>query len=117
MAGLLCKELMIRGDEQRQPSAEQNLLIASLDHLSRTEELQALLRATDWDLVVTNEARRMSAHPTGGEIRPVVPKVVISTGNTLLNATACVAFVVGLACDAKFANVNRCGASPMSRLV
>ncbi len=108
MAGLLCKELMIRGDVERclviapgslveqwqdelwqkfaldfriltrdmieaansgNPFAEQNLLIARLDHLARNEELQARLRATDWDLVIVDEAHKMSAHYTGGEIR------------------------------------------------
>lgn len=108
MAGLLCKELMIRGDVERclviapgslveqwqdelwqkfaldfriltremieaassgNPFAEHNLLIARLDHLARNDELQARLRATDWDLVIVDEAHKMSAHYTGGEIR------------------------------------------------
>jgi superfamily II DNA or RNA helicase len=108
MAGLLCKELMIRGDVERclviapgslveqwqdelsqkfalgfgiltrdmieaassgNPFAEQSLLIARLDHLSRSDDLQAKLRATDWDLVIVDEAHKMSAHYVGGEIR------------------------------------------------
>ena len=108
MAGLLCKELMIRGDVERclviapgslveqwqdelwqkfsldfrlltrdmieaassgNPFAEQPLLIARLDHLSRNDDLQAKLRATEWDLVIVDEAHKMSAHYIGGEIR------------------------------------------------
>src|SRR6185437_9351402 len=108
MAGLFCKELMIRGDVERclviapgslveqwqdelwqkfalhfeiltrdmieaarsgNPFAERPLLIARLDHLSRNEGLQAKLEATDWDLVVVDEAHKMSAHYVGGEIK------------------------------------------------
>jgi superfamily II DNA or RNA helicase len=108
MAGLFCKELMIRGDVERclviapgslveqwqdelwqkfglsfeiltremietsrsgNPFSEKPLLIARLDHLSRNEELQAKLEATDWDLVVMDEAHKLSAHYTGGEVK------------------------------------------------
>ena len=108
MAGLFCKELMIRGDVERcmviapgslveqwqdelwakfglhfeiltkdmietarsgNPFAERPLLIARLDHLSRNEDLQAKLQATDWDLIVVDEAHKMAAHYTGGEIK------------------------------------------------
>jgi superfamily II DNA or RNA helicase len=108
MAGLLCKELIIRGDVERclviapgslvgqwqdelwdkfgldfkiltkdmiesarsgNPFTEQSLLIARLDHLSRNEALQAKLRASDWDLVIVDEAHKMSAHYVGGEVK------------------------------------------------
>jgi SNF2 family DNA or RNA helicase len=108
MAGLFCKELMIRGDVERclviapgslveqwqdelwqkfglnfeiltkdmieaarsgNPFGEKPLLIARLDHLSRNEELQAKLQATDWDLVIADEAHKMSAHYAGGEVK------------------------------------------------
>jgi superfamily II DNA or RNA helicase len=108
MAGLFCKELMIRGDVERclviapgslveqwqdelwqkfglsfeiltremietsrsgNPFAEKPLLIARLDHLSRNEDLQAKLEATDWDLVIMDEAHKLSAHYTGGEVK------------------------------------------------
>jgi superfamily II DNA or RNA helicase len=108
MAGLFCKELMIRGDVERclviapgslveqwqdelwqkfglnfdiltrdmieaarsgNPFAERPLLIARLDHLSRNEDLQAKLQATDWDLVIVDEAHKMSAHYLGGEVK------------------------------------------------
>ena len=108
MAGLFCKELMIRGDVERclviapgslveqwqdelwqkfglhfeiltkdmieaartgNPFAERSLLIARLDHLSRREDLQATLEASDFDLVVVDEAHKMSAHYIGGEVK------------------------------------------------
>jgi SNF2 family DNA or RNA helicase len=108
MAGLFCKELMIRGDVERclviapgslveqwqdelwqkfglgfdiltkdmidaartgNPFQERPLLIARLDHLSRREDLQAKLEATDWDLIVVDEAHKMSAHYVGGEVK------------------------------------------------
>ncbi len=108
MAGLFCKELMMRGDVERclviapgslvdqwqdelwskfglnfeiltkamfeasrsgNPFVERPLLIARLDHLSRNEDLQAKLEASDWDLVVADEAHKMSAHYVGGEVK------------------------------------------------
>src|SRR5512139_3415158 len=49
---------------------ETNLVIARLDKLSRNEEVQEKLRAPDcrWDLVVCDEAHKMSATFFGGEI-------------------------------------------------
>lgn len=108
MAGLFCKELVIRGDVERcmviapgslveqwqdelrgkfglhfeiltkdmieasrsgNPFAEKPLLIARLDHLSRREDLQTKLSVTDWDLIVVDEAHKMSAHYRGGEVK------------------------------------------------
>jgi superfamily II DNA or RNA helicase len=108
MAGLFCKELMIRGDVERclviapgslveqwqdelwqkfalpfeiltkdmieaarsgNPFGERPLLIARLDHLSRNEDLQAKLAATDWDLIIVDEAHKMAAHYIGGEVK------------------------------------------------
>ncbi len=48
---------------------EMSLVIARLDKMSRDEELQAKLRQTDWDLVVVDEAHKMSASVFGGEIK------------------------------------------------
>ena len=50
---------------------ESDLVIARLDKLARDEELQEKLRAPDcrWDLIVCDEAHKMSATFTGGEIR------------------------------------------------
>jgi SNF2 family DNA or RNA helicase len=109
MAGLLIKELMIRGDLERcliispgslteqwqdelgekfglefelltrdmmaasrtaNPFEQKNLLIARLDQLSRNEEVQERLQAApEWDLVVCDEAHRMSGHVFGDEIK------------------------------------------------
>jgi SNF2 family DNA or RNA helicase len=50
---------------------ENNLVIARLDKLSRNEEVQAKLNAPDcrWDLVVCDEAHKLSATFFGGEIK------------------------------------------------
>jgi len=108
MAGLLIKELLLRGDlkrcmvvspgnlgEQWQDELdsrfglpfeilthdklesartgnwfqENDLVIARLDKLSRDEGLHAKLEQTDWDLIVCDEAHKMSAHFFGGEVR------------------------------------------------
>jgi hypothetical protein len=109
MAGLLIKELMIRGDLERclivapgnlveqwqdelnkkfklafailtrdqietartgNPFAESNRLIARLDMLSRNPALQDRLKAAkDWDLIVCDEAHRLSASVFGAEIK------------------------------------------------
>ena len=110
MAGLLIKELMVRGDLQRClivcPGSlveqwqdelyrrfqlpfeiattdkiesartgnwfeENNLVIARLDKCARDEAVQAKLAAQEcfWDLVVVDEAHKMSATFFGGEIK------------------------------------------------
>ena len=50
---------------------ETNLVIARLDKLSRNEDVQAKLAAPDcgWDLIVCDEAHKMSATFFGGEIK------------------------------------------------
>lgn len=108
MAGLLIRELIVRGDVRRclicapgslteqwqdelwskfqldftimtremvetsrsgNPFAENDLMIVRLDQISRSEELQARLQQTDWDLVVCDEAHKMSASFFGGDLR------------------------------------------------
>lgn len=109
MAGLLIKELALRGDLERclvvapgslveqwqdelgekfdldfailsrdllaasrsgDPFSEHPRLIARLDMLSRGEDLQDLIRsAEEWDLVVCDEAHRMSASFFGAEAK------------------------------------------------
>jgi len=108
MAGLLIRELLIRGDLHRclivcpgslvlqwqeemaqkfhlpfeiltndrieaartgNPFQEIPLLIARLDKLSRDEALQEKLKETDWDLVVVDEAHKLSASFFGGEVK------------------------------------------------
>ncbi|MGI6300535.1 MAG: helicase-related protein [Verrucomicrobiota bacterium] len=49
--------------------AESPLSICRLDKLSRNEDVQEKLKTTDWDLVVCDEAHKMSASFWGGEIR------------------------------------------------
>jgi superfamily II DNA or RNA helicase len=44
------------------------LLIARMDQLSRSDDLKAQLDRADWDLVVVDEAHRMSAHYFGPEL-------------------------------------------------
>ncbi|MFN5922302.1 MAG: DEAD/DEAH box helicase, partial [Pseudanabaena sp.] len=108
MAGLLIRELLMRGDLHRclivcpgslatqwqdelstkfhlpfeilsndrietartgNALAEMPLVIARLDKLSRNDDLQAKLAQTDWDLVVCDEAHKMSASFFGGEVK------------------------------------------------
>jgi SNF2 family DNA or RNA helicase len=108
MAGLLIKELLIRGDlhrcmivcpgnlaEQWQDElyqrfqlpfeiltndklesartgnwfAENPMAICRLDKLSRNEDVQVKLANTDWDLVVCDEAHKMSATFFGTEVK------------------------------------------------
>jgi superfamily II DNA or RNA helicase len=108
MAGLLIKELIVRGDvarcliiapgslvEQWQDELDQkfnlqfdiltndglqaartgnwfrehHLCLCRLDKLSRNEDVQDKLIAADWDLVVVDEAHKMSATYFGSEIK------------------------------------------------
>jgi SNF2 family DNA or RNA helicase len=49
--------------------SEMPLVIARLDKLSRDDNLQAKLGQTDWDLVICDEAHKLSASFFGGEIK------------------------------------------------
>jgi SNF2 family DNA or RNA helicase len=60
---------MIEAARTGNPFAERPLLIARLDHLSRNEDLQTKLAATDWDLIVADEAHKMAAHYFGREVK------------------------------------------------
>lgn len=44
-------------------------LIARMDHLARREDLQEMIDALDFDLIVVDEAHRMSAHYYGQELQ------------------------------------------------
>jgi SNF2 family DNA or RNA helicase len=74
------------------PLAERDLVIARLDHLSRNDDIQARLEATEWDLVVVDEAHRMSAHYEGDEVRETrryrLGRLLSSTTRHLLLLTA-----------------------------
>jgi superfamily II DNA or RNA helicase len=49
--------------------AQTDQIIARLDQLSRSEELQEKLKATHWDLIIVDEAHKLSASFTGNEIK------------------------------------------------
>ena len=49
--------------------SETNYCIARLDKLARNENLHQKLRASEWDLIVVDEAHKMSASVWGGEVR------------------------------------------------
>jgi superfamily II DNA or RNA helicase len=75
----LCHRFGIRFDILTRDSAEQAatgnifaerpLVIARLDQLARNEDLQRKLEQVDWDLIVCDEAHKMSASFFGGEIQ------------------------------------------------
>lgn len=107
MAGLLIRELVVRGDADRvlvvapgslveqwqdeleekfgldfhifsrevlrnsrqNPFRKYNHLIARLDQLSRAEDIQELLFDAEWDLVIFDEAHKLSAHYYGNELK------------------------------------------------
>ncbi|MEK3662621.1 helicase-related protein [Paenibacillus sp. FSL F4-0236] len=50
------------------PFEERDLLLIRLDQLSRSEELQDKLKATNWDLIVVDEAHKMSANWYGQKV-------------------------------------------------
>lgn len=49
--------------------SEVNLAIARLDKLSRSDEIHKRLESTDWDLIVCDEAHKMSASIWSGEVK------------------------------------------------
>jgi len=49
--------------------AENDLCIARLDKLARNEDVKNKLLATDWDLIICDEAHKMSATIFGGEVK------------------------------------------------
>jgi SNF2 family DNA or RNA helicase len=61
---------MIEHSRSGNPFNDKNHLIARLDVLSRNEELQEkLIRSTEWDLIISDEAHRMSASYFGNEVK------------------------------------------------
>ncbi len=107
MAGLLIKELIVRGDVRRclicvpgnlagqwqdelwfkfqthfdiltrdsfetsvsgNPFLEKELVIIRLDQVARDEALKEKLRRSEWDLVIIDEAHKLSAHFWAGEL-------------------------------------------------
>ena len=60
----------IEGSASGNPFADADLIIARLDKLSRDEDLQLLLdNAPDWDLIVFDEAHKLSAQLFGDEVK------------------------------------------------
>jgi superfamily II DNA or RNA helicase len=59
----------IENSRSGNPYAEKDLVISRLDHLARNDELMAKLDQTEWDLVVVDEAHKMSAHFFGNEVK------------------------------------------------
>lgn len=51
------------------PFAEMPRCIARLDKLARDERVQAVLKATEWDIVIVDEAHKMSATVFGREVK------------------------------------------------
>ena len=47
---------------------ESNQLICRLDQLSRNEELQEKLKSTEWDLIIVDEAHKLSANYYGNKV-------------------------------------------------
>ena len=66
-------ELLTRQLADSQPDGQvfnrNPLLIARMDQLSRADDLRHQLDSADWDLVVVDEAHRMSAHYFGNELK------------------------------------------------
>ena len=51
------------------PFEDSDHLIVRLDQMARNEDLQEKLLAAAWDLVIFDEAHKLSAHFFGGETR------------------------------------------------
>ena len=61
---------MVESSRSGNPFNDQNRLIVRLDVLARNEELQEKLEAaTEWDLIISDEAHRMSATYFGNEVK------------------------------------------------
>ena len=61
---------MIESSRSGNPFDDRDRLIARLDMLARNEDLQEkLAQSTEWDLIVCDEAHRMSASYFGGEVK------------------------------------------------
>ena len=61
---------MIENSRSGNPFSDRDRLIVRLDVLARNEELQdKLMSAREWDLIICDEAHRMSATYFGGEVK------------------------------------------------
>ena len=60
----------IQNSRTGNPFNDKNLLIARLDVLARNEEIrEKLLNSTEWDIIISDEAHRMSASYFGGDVQ------------------------------------------------
>ena len=59
---------MVESARTGNPFVERNLLIARIDQIARNDDLQARLRASEWDLVVVDEAHKMAARYYGSKL-------------------------------------------------
>ncbi|GAA1865848.1 helicase-related protein [Myceligenerans crystallogenes] len=66
---VLTKSLIDAAEDPADVFAGSPLLISRMDQLARHEGLLDALEASDWDLVVVDEAHRMSAHWAGQELK------------------------------------------------
>ena len=61
---------MVESSRSGNPFNDKNYLIARLDVLARNDDLQEKLKSSiEWDLIIVDEAHRMSATYSGGEIK------------------------------------------------
>lgn len=58
----------INNSKTGNPYGEKNLVIGRLHQMARDEEIMAKLAHTEWDLVVVDEAHKMSAHYFGNKL-------------------------------------------------
>lgn len=59
---------MVEASRTGNPFLDRHFLVARIDQLSRNEDLLAKLGVAEWDLVVVDEAHKMSAHLYGNEV-------------------------------------------------
>ena len=59
---------MIENSQNGNPFDECDLMVARLDQLARSEELQEKLGFSRWDLIVVDEAHKLSASWYGSKI-------------------------------------------------
>ena len=60
---------ILEASVSRNAFKEHDLCISRLDKLSRDDDVRLLLKDTNWDLVVCDEAHKMSATVFGGEVK------------------------------------------------
>ncbi|MGW9502025.1 helicase-related protein [Streptomyces albidoflavus] len=60
---------LAEADRDGDPFRHNSMLIARMDQLARNEEWQAVLAESEWDLIVVDEAHRMSASWFGNELK------------------------------------------------